>query len=413
MKRVVISGIGAVTPVGSGRTNLWEALLEGRSGIRPVSSFDTAGYPVHIGAEVPDFDAAEHMRRIAPECLGRASQFAIAAARMAIGDAGIELDQFNKRRVGVCLGTTSGEPLMVEAYNNLRKEGNVDAVPAGVFSRYPCHVIASHVAIELGVQGPCLMIPTACAAGNFAIGHAYDLLRTGRADLVLAGGADAFSRITYMGFARLGAIAPERCQPFDRNRKGMVPGEGAALLAMEEMEAAKARGATIYAEVLGYGVSCDAHHMTAAHPKGDGAVRAMTMALKDSGVSAGEIDYISAHGTGTPTNDRVESLAVRTLFGANAGRVPISSIKSMLGHTMAAASAIEAAACAMAIHTGWIPPTMNYSEPDPECDLDYVPNRPRETHPRVVLNNSYAFGGINASLCLARAENGAAGRSIQ
>jgi 3-oxoacyl-[acyl-carrier-protein] synthase II len=205
-----------------------------------------------------------------------------------------------------------------------------------------------------------------------------------------------------MGFARLGAIAKERCQPFDRNRKGMVPGEGAAVLVLEEADAARARGAGIYAEVLGYGISCDAYHMTAAHPQGEGAVRAMARALKESGLSTDQVDYISAHGTGTPTNDRAESIAVRTLFGAHADHVPISSIKSMLGHTMGAASAIEAAACALAIDTGMLPPTINYEERDPDCDLDYVPNVARETHPQVVLNNAYAFGGNNASLCLAR-----------
>jgi len=229
-----------------------------------------------------------------------------------------------------------------------------------------------------------------------------DLIRMGRVDAMLAGGADAFSRITYMGFARLGAIAKERCQPFDKNRKGMVPGEGAAVLVLEEAEAARAREAKIYAEILGYGISCDAHHMTAAHPQGEGAVRAMARALKESGVSIDQVDYISAHGTGTPTNDRAESIAVRALFGARASKVPISSIKSMLGHTMGAASAIEAAACALALHSGMLPPTINYEEPDPDCDLDYVPNVARETHPRVALNNAYAFGGNNASLCLAR-----------
>jgi 3-oxoacyl-[acyl-carrier-protein] synthase II len=248
------------------------------------------------------------------------------------------------------------------------------------------------------------MIPTACAAGNYAIGYGFDMIRTGRADVMLSGGADAFSRITYMGFSRLGAIAPERCQPFDRMRKGMVPGEGAAVLVLESLEGARARGATIYAEVLGYGVSCDSHHMTAAHPQGDGAIRAMAAALKESGVSRDDVDYISAHGTGTPTNDRVESLAVRSFFGERASRIPMSSIKSMVGHTMGAASAIEAAACSLAIHTGWAPPTMNYETPDPECDLDYVPNRARKVDPRVVLNNAYAFGGNNASLCLARCE---------
>src|SRR5262249_7727248 len=197
-------------------------------------------------------------------------------------------------------------------------------------------------------------------------------------------------------------IAKERCQPFDKNRKGMVPGEGAAVLVLEEATAARARGAKIFAEVLGYGISCDAHHMTAAHPQGEGAVRAIARALKESGASAEQVDYISAHGTGTPTNDRAESIAVRALSGDRAGKVPISSIKSMLGHTMGAASAIEAAVCALALDTGMLPPTINYEEPDPECDLDYVPNVARETHPRVVLNNAYAFGGNNASLCLAR-----------
>jgi 3-oxoacyl-[acyl-carrier-protein] synthase II len=248
------------------------------------------------------------------------------------------------------------------------------------------------------------MIPTACAAGNYAIGYGFDMIRTGRTDLMLAGGADPFSRITYMGFARLGAIAPEKCQPFDRNRKGMVPGEGAAVLVLEPLEAAQERGATIYAEVLGYGVSCDSHHMTAAHPQGDGAIRAMAMALKESGRTADDVDYISAHGTGTPTNDRVEAIAVRTLFGDRAPRVPMSSIKSMIGHTMGAASAIEAVACSLAIHTGVIPPTMNFAEPDEGSDLDYVPNQARKADPGIVLNNAYAFGGNNASLCLARVE---------
>jgi 3-oxoacyl-[acyl-carrier-protein] synthase II len=207
-----------------------------------------------------------------------------------------------------------------------------------------------------------------------------------------------------MGFSRLGAIAPERCQPFDRNRKGMVPGEGAAVLVLEPLEDAVARGATIYAEVLGYGVSCDSHHMTAAHPQGDGAIRAMAMALKESGRTIEDVDYISAHGTGTPTNDRVEAIAVRTLFGDHAPGVPMSSIKSMIGHTMGAASAIEAVACSLAIQTGVIPPTINFEAPDEGSDLDYVPNQARRTNPELVLNNAYAFGGNNASLCLARVQ---------
>jgi 3-oxoacyl-[acyl-carrier-protein] synthase II len=398
---VVITGLGLVTPIGSGRQDFWKALLAGQSGIGPVTSFDTTAYPVHIGAEVKGFRPEEHLRRGPPQRVGRGSQLAVAAAWMALEDSGVDLDTVNRRRVGVSMGTTSGEPLFIERYNDIRKADGLEAIPGEMFPKYPCHTIPANIAIEVDIHGPCLMIPTACAAGNYAIGYASDLIRSGQAGLMLAGGADAFSRITYMGFSRLGAIAPERCQPFDKNRQGMVPGEGAAVLILEPLDAALARGATVYAEVLGYGLSCDSHHMTAAHPDGDGAVRAMTMAMRESGVRPDEIDYISAHGTGTPTNDRVESIAVKALFHDRASKVPISSIKSMLGHTMGAASAIEAVACALALQTGMIPPTINYEEPDPECDLDCVPNQARETHPRVILNNAYAFGGNNASLCLA------------
>lgn len=405
MQRVVVTGIGAVTPIGSGRETFWDGLLAGVSGIGPVTSFDTSAFPVHIGAEVHGFAPEPYLRRLDPAAVGRASQFAIAAARMALADAGLDPDDLNRKRTGVTMGTTSGEPLYIEQYNDIRKAEGTDAIPGDMMPRYPCHVIPTHVAIELGLRGPCLMIPTACAAGNYAIGYGFDLIRTGRADLMLSGGADAFSRITYMGFSRLGAIAPERCRPFDKDRKGMVPGEGAAVLVLEPLDRARGRGATIYAEVLGYGVSCDSHHMTAAHPAGDGAIRAMTAAMKESTVSREDVSYISAHGTGTPTNDRVESIAVTALFNGRAAKIPMSSIKSMLGHTMGAASAMEAAACSLALSTGWVPPTINHQHPDPEFDLDYVPNQARRIDPRIVLNNAYAFGGNNASLCLARYGN--------
>ena len=402
MKRVGITGIGVISPIGSGKAVFWEALLSGRSGIGPVRSCDTSAFPVHIGAEVPDFEPGRYLRRQNPQCMGRASQLAVAAASLALEDARLDMTRIGRRRAAVTMGTTSGEPQFVEQYNDIRKSSEPAAVPGDLFPRYACHTIPAHIAIEFDLHGPCRTIPTACAAGNHAIGHGFDLIRSGRADLVLAGGADAFSRIPYMGFARLGAIAPERCQPFDRNRKGMVPGEGSAILVLEPLEDAAARGAMPYAEVLGYGLSCDSHHMTASHPEGDGALRAMNAAMEDSGVGIQDIEYISAHGTGTPVNDRVESLAVRKLFGQRAPRVPMSSIKSMVGHTMGAASAIEAAACALALATGWIPPTINFEEPDRDCDLDYVPNHARQTSPRVVLNNAYAFGGNNASLCLKR-----------
>jgi len=374
MRRVVITGLGLITPIGIGRETVWQALLAGQSGIGPVQSFDTSELPSHLGAEVKDFAPERYVCRQRVESMGRASQMAIAAARMALDDAALDLASCDRRRAGVSMGTTSGEPWFVERYNDIRKADGLEAIPGEILPKYPSNVIPTNLAIEFDLRGPCLMIPTACAAGNYAIGYAFDLLRAGRVDVMLAGGADAFSRIPYLGFSRLGAIARERCQPFDRNRKGMVPGEGAAVLVLETAERAAERGANVYGEVLGYGISCDAHHMTAAHPEGEGAVRAMASALRDSNLTVADVDYISAHGTGTPTNDRVESIAVRALFGDRAPHVPLSSIKSMIGHTMGAASAIEAAACALALSTGMIPPTINFEEPDPEFDLDYVPN---------------------------------------
>lgn len=401
--RVAVTGLGLVTPVGAGRDEVWEGLLAGRSGFAPVESFDTRAFSVHLGAEVRNFHPEPHVRRLDPGALGRASQLAIAAARMALEDAGLDAGALAPERAGVAMGTTSGEPREVERFDDRYLAGELDRVGAEFISLYPCHMIAAHVARELGFAGPNAMFPTACAAGNYAIAHAMDVLRAGRADLMLAGGADAFSRITYTGFARLGAIAPERCQPFDRNRKGMIPGEGAAVLVLEPLDRAVARGARIYAELAGYGLSCDAHHMTAAHPEGDGAARAMQRALADAGARPEEVSYISAHGTGTPTNDRLETLAVKRVFGEAARRTPMSSIKSMIGHTMGAASAIEAAVCALAVAEDRIPPTMNLDEPEDD-GLDYVPNRARDTQVRLAMNNAYAFGGNNASVILRKCE---------
>lgn len=400
--RIAVTGLGLVTPIGAGREEVWEGLLAGRSGFAEVESFDTRAFAVHLGAEVRGFQAEPYVQRLDPAALGRASLLAIAAARMALEDAGIDPAEPDPERAGVAMGTTSGEPLEVERFDDRYLAGELDRVGAEFISLYPCHMIAAHVARELGFAGPNTMIPTACAAGNYAIAHAMDVLQSGRADLMLAGGADAFSRITYTGFSRLGAIAPERCQPFDRNRKGMIPGEGAAVLVLEPLERALARGARVYAELAGYGLSCDAHHMTAAHPEGDGAARAMQRALADAGAKPEDVSYISAHGTGTPTNDRLETLAVKRVFGEAARRTPMSSIKSMLGHTMGAASAIEAAVCALAVAEDRIPPTMNLEEP--EDDLDYVPNAARELRVVLAMNNAYAFGGNNASVILRKCE---------
>jgi len=403
MLRIAVTGLGAVTPVGTGKQEMWTSLLAGRLGFAPVRSFDTSALTVHLGAEVTDFSPEPYVRNLDPARLGRASQMAIAAARLALADAGLEgaagaagpaAAGLDADRAGVAMGTTSGEPREVERFNDRYLAGELSRVGAEFMSLYPCHMIAVHVARELGFCGVNTMIPNACAAGNYAIAHAADMLRTGRAELMLAGGADAFSRITYHGFARLGAIARERCQPFDRRRQGMIPGEGAAVLVLEPLAAAWRRGARVYAELAGYGLSCDAHQMTAAHPEGRGAARAMQSALADAGIEPHEVSYISAHGTGTPTNDRLETLAVRRVFGGGACP-PISSIKSMLGHTMGAASAIEAAVCALAVTCDRIPPTMGLDEP--EADLDFVPNAARRHRVEVAMNNSYAFGGNNAS----------------
>ncbi len=385
-----------MTPVGWGREEVWSNLLAGKSGIGEVESFDTGGYSVHRGGEVKGFDPRPWFSRLDVDEVGRASQLAVAAARQALADSGLDLSSLEPERAGVAMGTTSGEPREVESFDDRYVAEELEEVGPEFIERYPCHVIAGHVASEVDFAGPNAMIPAACAAGSYALAHAYDVLRAGRAEVMLAGGADSFSRITYTGFARLGAIAPEVCQPFDLGRKGMIPGEGAAVLVLERLERALARGAVPYAEIGGYGLSCDAHHMTAAHP--EGAARAMTRALEDSGRRPEEVGYISAHGTGTPTNDRLETSAVKRVFGDAAYGVPMSSIKSMIGHTMGAASAIEALVCTLAVATDRIPPTANFEQPDPECDLDCVPNEAREQRVDVAMNNAYAFGGNNASV---------------
>jgi 3-oxoacyl-[acyl-carrier-protein] synthase II len=391
-----------ITPIGTGRDTFWTNLLEGRSGFSSVESFDTTGYSVHRGAEIKEFCANDFVKSVDPAEIGRASQLAIAAARLAIADADLAMHAVDLERMGVSMGTTSGEPNEIEHFDDHVVGNTLEQVGRQFLSTYPCHVIPGHVAAEFELRGPNMMIPTACAAGNYAIARAYDTLRAGRADVMLAGGADAFSRITYTGFFRLGAIAPEVCQPFDRNRKGMIPGEGSAVLVLESLSRARKRNARIYAEVKAYGLSCDAHHMTAAHPQGDGPARAMEQALKMCGLAPKDVNYISAHGTGTLTNDQRETLAVKRVFGKDAYEIPISSIKSMIGHTMGAASAIEAIACALAVFHDRIPPTMNYQVQDPDCDLDYVPNKAREHEVVVAMNNAYAFGGNNSSLIMGK-----------
>ncbi len=393
---MVVTGLGMVTPIGVGKDEFWSNAVAGKSGIRPVQAFDTSAFRVHNGAQVIDFQPGDYVRNLAGKPIGRCSQLAIAATRLALSDAGLQADELRPERVAVIVGSTMGESGVLEEIDEAWIHHGPDKIDPCMMSRYPCHVVPANVASEFGFRGPNIMIPTACAAGNHAIAHGMNLLQAGRSDLVVAAGADCFSRIAFTGFARLAAIAPEKCQPFSRDRKGMMVGEGAGALILETLESARRRGASVYAELLGYGLSCDAHHMTASHPEGLGTAAAMQLALRHGGVRPEEVGYVSAHGTGTPTNDRMETRAIRRVFEDHADKLPISSIKSMIGHAMGAASALEAAVCALVIRHGVIPPTINYQEPDPECDLDYVPNEARQVTVRIAVNNSAAFGGNNA-----------------
>lgn len=396
MRRAVVTGLGLVTSIGIGKEAFWQNLLAGTQGFKPVNSFDTSGYKVHVGGEIHNFHFEEHSNLEKPR--GRATQFALVAGEAALADAGLRAEDIGAV-AGVAMGTTSGEPQEVEKLNDHRKTGRAEELGPWFAHTYPCHNIPAGVAATLGLYGTApMMLPAACAAGNYAVAHAFDQIRLGRAKVMLAGGSDSFSRITYTGFARMFAISPDLCRPFDLNRKGMIPGEGAAFLVVEEYEHARARGAEIYAEVAGYGLTCDAFHMTGSHPESRGAVDAMGKALADSQLTVADIDYISAHGTGTKSNDHHEAQAVIKVFGDYADKIPVSSIKSMLGHTMGAASAVEAAACCLAIRDHRVPPTMNYETPDPDCRLDVVANESRKHRVRVAMNNAYAFGGTNASV---------------
>lgn len=397
-KRVVITGIGVLSPIGSGSDAFWHALCEGTNGIEHIRGFDTSMFDIHHGGEVRDMDPAAFCRVLNPQEVPRTTQLAIAAARMAAEDAGLEADIYPAERVGVCVGTTIGNSSVVEYDLDRRMQAGSRLSPL-LASRFSGAYLSAAVAEELGSEGPALTVPTACAAGNYAIGWGRDLIMSGEIDAAVVGGSDAISRTCYTIFYRLGAIAPERCQPFDKNRKGMLVSEGSAMLVLEDYDSAVRRGARIYAELLGTGLSCDAHHLTAPHPEGYGAVLAIERALADAGLTPQDVTYISAHGTGTKANDATESMALRTVFGERADSIPTSSIKSMFGHTMGAASAIEAVTCALAIYHGVIPPTMNYETADEECVQAVVPNNPIRQPVRTALSNSFAFGG-NISILL-------------
>ena len=397
-RRVVITGLGVVSSVGIGSDRFLASLRGGHSGAKPISLFDTAGFEHSTGCEVTGFEARDFVRRQDPAGLGRAAQFSVAAARMAVADAGLDEERLASGRVLVSVGTTDGESRDLDNLVAEELAGGPAAMDPVVARRVPVANLSTAVAREFGLSATeAVTVPTACAAGNYAIGYGLDAIRLGEADMALCGGADAMCRKTFAGFYRLGTIAPSTCAPFDVNRKGILTGEGAGILMLESLDSARARGARVYAEVLGYGLNCDAYHQVA--PFEESVANCMRLALRDAGVKPAEVDFISAHGTGTRANDVTEAGAIRSVFGTPPRTV---SMKSMLGHSMGAASALAAVGCALAISERFIPPTINHVETDPEVDLDCVPNQAVSADLRIVQNNGLAFGGNNAVVILGR-----------
>jgi len=391
-RRVVITGLGAVTSVGLSASAFCEALRNGSNGISKIEAFDTTGFPCNQAGEVKGFEPGQWVKELDAETLGRSSQFAVAAAWMAIDDAGVDPHLLSREQCGVSIGTTEGESQVEYRLVQQWVNAGPERLDAKIVRQTPADRLSVSVAREFHLHGEAVTISTACAAGNYAIGHAYDLIKTGEVDFMLCGGVDSLSRSALAGFYRVGAIAPLACQPFDAHRRGIITGEGAGLLLLESLESATCRGARIYAEILGYGVNCDAHHMTAPEPYS--IANCMRLAHAHAGIGPADVDYICAHGTGTQLNDLMEATAIREVFGNSPP--PTSAIKSMIGHTMGAASALASVACALALHHGFIPPTINIQTPDPECGLDCVPNQARPAELHVVQNDSFAFGGNNA-----------------
>ncbi len=401
-QRIVITGVGAVSPIGLTAEETWKNAVAGKNGIKEVTSFDTSKLKVHRAGEIPEFTPPEFLTAEQVESCGRASLLAISASAQALESAQVNLDNYSPRKLGVSFGTTMGEPQVFDTILDIIAEKGNREVPPHWWLKFPNHKIANNVAAVFGFQGPNFQIPTACAAGNYAISYAAELLRLKKADLMIAGGSDSISRIAFVGFNKLRAMAPEFVAPFDGNRKGMMIGEGAGAVVLERLSDAKRRNAPILAEFLGYGLSCDAHKMTAPHPEGEGGYQSIVQALAQAHLNPEDIDYISAHGTGTKENDRIETLLIKRALGDHAYNCPVSSLKSMTAHCMGASSAIEAVVCCFALRDGIIPPTINYQTPDPNCDLDYVPNEAREADLKVVLSNAYAFGGNCSTIALGK-----------
>jgi 3-oxoacyl-[acyl-carrier-protein] synthase II len=426
MRRVAITGVGVVAPNGVGKDAFWSACVKGQSGVGPIRSFDTTSLPVHVAGEVPDFDILPFIpsaHRKSLKIMGRGARFGVAAAGLAVQDSGLDLSRENPERIGVVMGTgivpielPELGPLLAAGLNGdgrfhverLGQCGSSSLFPLWILKYLP-NMMAAHVSLIHGAQGPNSTITTACAASTQAVGEGFRLIAREDADIVLAGGADSrLDPLLILAYSALGALSPaqrspaEVSRPFDGQRDGFVLGEGGGVLLLEEMEHARRRGAVIYAEVLGLGSSFDAYAVTKPDPEARGASRAIRWALREAQVDAQDIDYINAHGTSTRLNDLMETVAVKRVFGAASRTLPLSSIKSMVGHLIGASGAVEAAALALTLHEGVLPPTINQTTPDPSCDLDYVPNCAREMPVKTALSTSFGFGGQNAALVMRR-----------
>jgi beta-ketoacyl-acyl-carrier-protein synthase II len=411
-RRVVITGMGALTPLGNSVDEFWQGCVEGRSGIDWITLMDSTNYAVKVDGEVRGFDPQDYMDRKEARRMARFSQFSVAAARMAIEDAGLKVEKEDTTRIGVLLGNGNGGfPENDAAMHTIIEKGGSRLDPFYMSKTLP-NIAAAQVAMTFGLRGYNNTVTTACAAGTQAMGDALDVIRMGRADVMLAGSGEAgICELGLAGFHIMRALSTraddptKASRPFDAGRDGFVCAEGAGIFVLETLEHAKRRGARILAELAGYGASSDAYHVVAPCVDGEGAQRAIKLAIEDAGLQLEDIDYINAHGTSTPANDASETAAIKGAFGERAYQIPVSSTKSMIGHALGASGAIESVACLKAIETGILPPTVNYDVPDPECDLDYIPNKSRKVDSvRAVLKNSFGFGGQNACLVFKRFE---------
>ena len=402
MNRVVITGIGVVTPIGNTREAFWSALVEARSGIGPITIIPTERLNIRIAAQVLDFKPSEHFDPRRESLLDRFAQFAVVAARSALRDSQLELTEEMALDAATIVGnSTGGMNTLDDSFLKLYSQQGTRAHPLSI-PRLMLNAACSAISMDLGLKGPTYTIASACSSGTHAIGQAFQMVRTGQSPIALTGGTEACLTVgTFKGWEALRVLSSDTCRPFSRTRSGLVLGEGAAMFVLEPRERAIARGAPIYAEILGFGMSADAGDITAIDPSG--AARAMRAALRDGKINADEIDYVNAHGTGTPLNDKGETIALRHAFGDAADHLAVSSSKGVLGHSLGAAGAVELAATALALHHQIIPPTANFQEADPDCDLDYVPNTARNAPIQKAMSSSFAFGGLNAVLVLKRA----------